>query len=357
MSSRKGGSSGFVLHRGARFCEIDLLKGVAILAVLLIHARPLVGSLVHTYLINRAVPIFLFLFGTTSQLWWHRHSRLSGSALREWYGARFRRLLVPMWGAFACWWTFKLVFVPAFELTLPRVIATVLGYAPWVGTAWFVTLILELVILYPIILYAVRLLGDSLALIGALSLMIITYVYAHQITDILQSLLMHSAGTGFFYLWIFPGDKILLVVSGMTLARHGVRLSAGRTGVFAAMAIIGVAFAEAATMDATSRLILMRALDIPLSIVLLALARFLGTWQPLERALTWCGVSSWGIYLGQMLVHNVATGLGTRPWALSIAERWLYAAALLIGAIGLVVLGSGCRALSKKEWLSFCWHS
>jgi len=41
--------------------RIDLVKGLAILCVLMIHARPLADSAVHEYLINRAVPILLFL--------------------------------------------------------------------------------------------------------------------------------------------------------------------------------------------------------------------------------------------------------------------------------------------------------
>ena len=52
--------------RVQRYKEIDILKGVAILWVLLIHARPLVGTFLGDFVVDRAVQVLLVLFGITS---------------------------------------------------------------------------------------------------------------------------------------------------------------------------------------------------------------------------------------------------------------------------------------------------
>ena len=54
----------------ARFVGIDMLKGCAILWVMLIHAEALRGHAVFTHLVNHAVGIFVVLFGLNSVLWW-----------------------------------------------------------------------------------------------------------------------------------------------------------------------------------------------------------------------------------------------------------------------------------------------
>ena len=51
-----------------RWAEIDLLKGLAILWVLLIHSRALGDGPGFLYVVNRAVPLFVILFGLNSTL-------------------------------------------------------------------------------------------------------------------------------------------------------------------------------------------------------------------------------------------------------------------------------------------------
>ena len=53
-----------------RLTEIDALKGIAILWDFAIHAALFSGTFFATHVINRAVPIFLVLFGYTSTIWW-----------------------------------------------------------------------------------------------------------------------------------------------------------------------------------------------------------------------------------------------------------------------------------------------
>ena len=52
--------------RSEHFPEIDRVKGVAILMVVAIHAKIAENTLIHEQLVNRAVPIFLLVFGVMS---------------------------------------------------------------------------------------------------------------------------------------------------------------------------------------------------------------------------------------------------------------------------------------------------
>src|SRR2546425_805183 len=89
----------------ARLPTIDMLKGCAILWVLLIHSGALYGRPVAVYLFNHAVPIFIVLFGINSELWWRRRPAAS---VATWYRDRARRLLVPMYAALPVWWALAL---------------------------------------------------------------------------------------------------------------------------------------------------------------------------------------------------------------------------------------------------------
>ena len=52
--------------------ELDWLKGFSILSVVCIHAKLYADTAAFNGVVNRAVPIFLVLFGVTSELWWER---------------------------------------------------------------------------------------------------------------------------------------------------------------------------------------------------------------------------------------------------------------------------------------------
>src|SRR5262245_308229 len=83
--------------------EIDRTKGLAILCVIAIHAKSGEGSVIHDQLVNRAVPIFLFVFGLMSELSFRR-ARASGRSIKDWYRARLTRLYLPVWGMGALYW-------------------------------------------------------------------------------------------------------------------------------------------------------------------------------------------------------------------------------------------------------------
>src|SRR4029450_10722859 len=54
----------------------------------------------------------------------------------------------------------------------------------------------------------------------------------------------------------------------------------------------------------------------------------------IARPLAWLGVNSYGLYIGQMLIHNLvlASFDFVGPWHL--VDHWTYAVLLLLGALG-----------------------
>src|SRR5688572_24935436 len=117
--------------------EIDVLKGFCVLCVVAIHAAFLADTTTFRFLIDRAVPVFLVLFGVTSDLWWRRNSERS---TRRWYVSRLRRVVPGYWAMMTAWWlVVALWHRPDNDLTLgwTQVVITFLGSAGWVGTTWF----------------------------------------------------------------------------------------------------------------------------------------------------------------------------------------------------------------------------
>ena len=132
--------------KSVRLRSIDVVRGVAIIGVILMHSAPLAGSRLMTYGFDRAVPIFVILFGMTSTLWWNK----GGRSLGEWYRSRARRILPPMWTSLALWWClFLLLEPPSSHPSWSLLGLAAAGYWKGIGTGWFVTLILLLMALQP----------------------------------------------------------------------------------------------------------------------------------------------------------------------------------------------------------------
>jgi len=324
--------------------EIDLLKGCAILWVLLIHSKALGDSLGFLYVIGRAVPLFIIVFGLNSTLWWRRRSLPEDLAI--WYETRIKRILVPFWASLPVWWALALwyrAFGVEFHWWLPLV--QIAGYALHIGTGWFVTMIVLLVLLFPGIEATARRVGIWPVLLVAVAGEL---VVAHFRLDLFGRL-------GFMNYLTFPPRVLGHVVFGMLLATRIDRLGLVAGTVGAALWSLCVIVQQSllwpelnAYADAV--------IDFPLAVALLAALRPLAAVPVVAPALAWLGVSSWGLYLGQMLVHNaVVYRCGILPdMAPDLAacnfpfvnvasvehlDRWLYTLVLLVGGIGFIWLG------------------
>jgi hypothetical protein len=267
-----------------------------------------------------------------------------------WYHTRLPRLLIPAWGALALWIAITAVRPDAPPMSIRQLIALVVGYWPWVATGWFVTLILELVILYP----ALRVLLDA---IGVRATLLVTFaallLCCLRMADVVAFMRMLAGDRSplewseaeLFYFLVFPPAWLFLVACGMVWSRQGLPVRpawiAATLGLVAAgflarwfellgrplATVVHLAFTPAATLVAF---------------------RWVGAvrhWLSAARALAWLGAASWGMYLGQLVVYNALIAFGIQPERLSTARRWAFAVALLVGAVSLIAVGTRVRAL------------
>lgn len=327
--------------------EIDVLKGFCILCVVAIHAAFLADTAIFRFLIDRAVLVFLVLFGVTSEFWWRRSREQESGATRRWYRGRLGRVLPAYWAMMTCWWlTVALWHRPDDDMTLgwPQVIITFLGSAGWVGTTWFVTIILQFILLMPVLrrvpsgLWSIPVLG-----VAALSTWAATVFMLEVITA--GKVVFGNNVQDMYYYWaIFP-RALWHVTAGIFIARwwHA-RVDLVAMGLALAVTVAGAVYLTLErpvfwdTPARLQQLALLHLLDVSLAIALLGLARWLPLPGIVQRALAWCGRWSWGIYLAHLLLHEVARIAGFDPTLYSHFVRAFYAV-LLFGFGALLAVG------------------
>ncbi len=332
---------------------IDRVKGVAILLVVAIHAKIGEGSLVHEHVVNRAVPIFLFVFGMMSEMSLGR-ARAGARTFSSWYASRFRRLFVPIWAAGALWWLAVLATgKPPLPVGAVEAALTALGYSPWIGPSWFVTLVLQLIVLFPALHWAMNEVGPWIMLAAAAAATAFTAYHTLQIADFgLRVIGSNVPPPGWFYVWIFPPRSLWLVVAGMALARLvGPRLSPRATLaaiVSAALVVPACQFVrpEEFLVGPLRVLVTMHLFDVPVALAIVGLAANVPIPGRAAAPLEWCGRHSWGLYLGHVFVFEVAHMLGEFPEAGPGSGRWLYGVFLL--ASGAVLVAAGNLALRAR---------
>jgi peptidoglycan/LPS O-acetylase OafA/YrhL len=327
---------------GGRDPAIDMAKGVAILWVLLIHSDALHQNLLFRHVVNQAVPVFVVLFGLNSTLWWRRRSPRTDTL--AWYRRGVRRIMVPVWAALVLWWAMALWFRP-FGVWLTRWLPFLHagGYLLYVGTGWFVTMIIQLVVAYPAFEVAARRVGRPVVLgVGVVITAIVTWL-GLWIVGVFGRLGMGESASLFAYFVMSPrfyGH----VAFGMVLADVRGRLGLGSAAIAAAV-VLGCVGLDVFVLDpsvvrdaqwlAEAGWVEALALTVVLLVGLRPVARVPAVAAPLA----WLGQSSYGLYIGQMLTHNFFVywyGLGALYERLNL---WCYTAILLAGGLGFVWLG------------------
>jgi peptidoglycan/LPS O-acetylase OafA/YrhL len=337
---------------GQTLPAIDWLKGFAIIAVVCVHAKVYETSFVHLHVINRGVPLFLVLFGATSEMFWERHgAEPPKQRLRDWYRKRFARLVPPVWAMAAAWLTAMLLLGQAAALNIGWREAALcfIGYSPWMATAWFITLVLQLVILFPALRWLTVRLGPfvMLPLVAALSAYVTYHVW--DVVELGRAYVSKNLpAPGFFYYWVFVPRVLWQVTAGIYVARYwccrprlAVTLVAAAVWVIGSKVLLGLPLSPAEHFVGPVRhQALENLLDVPLAIALLGFFSGLERWDGnfFLRFLAFCGRASWGIYVGHALafellhLEGIAIETGPSGW------RITYAVLLLVIGISLAVV-------------------
>ena len=318
-------------QRGPRDPAIDLAKGCAILGVLLIHSEALHRNFFFRQVVNQAVPVFVVLLGVNAAYWWQR--RTPRLHWREWYAGRLDRIMVPVWAMLPLWWAMALYFRPAgVVLTWQLPFLQALGYLNYVGTGWFITMVLQLVVLQPLLELLARRLGHAVLL--AIGLVVTT-----AITTVAFEIV---GRVGLFNYWILSPRFLAHVTFGMALAPYVRRLD-WRAGLAAGAVLALAVAAEEGGLGPVVKLEASWVAALALTVVLLVVLRPVARVPVVAPVLEWLGQSSYGVYIGQLIVHNgfvYAFGVGRLYKEINL---WLYTGVLLAGGVGFTWLGEWLR--------------
>jgi peptidoglycan/LPS O-acetylase OafA/YrhL len=339
--------------------EIDWLKGLAILLVMGIHAKLLEGTLFHQHLINRAVPFFLTLFPVTAELVERRAKALTTTASTiAWYRKRLERLYVPYWAMAAMWWVLVIATGNAEQLGLGpgEALVTATGFAPWMGTTWFVLMILQVVVSYPALRWAFERLGAVLSLGVTAYVCWVSNMHLFDVAEWAIRLLgVHSNPPGFYYVWIFFPRILWNLAGGYFIAKWW----SGRppplaTGIAGLITVAGSVLVEHLDphdfMKAFYEQTDLYLLDVPRTVLFLGLFRYLGRVPIVPAFLAWCGLSSWGLYLGHALLHEIVHAVfHAAPEGGPQSVRFVYWLVLFAFGATLTVGGTKLQTLLRRS--------
>jgi peptidoglycan/LPS O-acetylase OafA/YrhL len=314
-----------------------MVKGWAILGVTLIHSQALEGSSWMSLLFFHSVPVLIVVFGMNAEQWFR--ARPPRGRILAWYRRALRRIAVPVWTALALWWAMVLVLQPPFLRPTPRLLALhALGIPRHVGTGWFIAVLVQLVVAFPLIRVGLERWGKRSVLVVALAVTVGLIAWEQDLRQLLG-----RAG------WTYLSPRFAAhVVFGWLLAEHVGRrdlrfvlLAAGALVALDVVVVTGV-------LPSPWGRVADRLSELPLTVVLLATATVLARFDVLAKVLGWLGRHSLGLYLGQLLTHGFflfALG-GTcsiydcQGGVYEIVDPWAYTAILLAGSIAWMELGN-----------------
>lgn len=324
--------------RSAHIPAIDMVKGWAIIGVTLIHSWALADSLWMGMLFYHAVPVFLVLFGLNSETWFRSRPRTGRT--REWYVRGFKRIMVPAYATAAVWWVMVAVLQPPepmVRITIGLPFWHLIGVLSQIGTSWFVTLIIQFVILFPAFHWLSRRIGGY-ALFGVCFVLTMpTLMFTHWIRGELGV-------AGWLYL---PLRFFVHVAFGMLLAGRVSRIGWKAVLVSIAFMIPFYLWQQRIWWGEMWRFG-DRFVELPLTVVLLWVMGQVDWIGPLEKTLSWLGRHSFGLYLGQMLTHNgflyryggACDLYGCQGGLFEEFNLWVYSGILLVGSVAFVWLGN-----------------
>ncbi len=326
-----------------------------------IHAVLAEGTLFYRRVIDRAVLIFMVLFGMSSELWWQREvARDPEHATRNWFRGRLSRLLPGYWAMMAIWWLVVVLWHPpegSIKLSVPLALASIIGYTPSIGTSWFVTLILQYILLFPLLRKSLS--GRWYLLVLPLSALATWWTgwKMFDIVDVGKAILGDNIQwPGWYYHWIFGPRAVFNVVVGILFVRFFKgRMTPQLTMIAIVLTIIGEYAANVARGDLSDdigpirELSVIQLVDVPLALALLGIIKVLPIPEFLRRFLGWCGIWSWGIYLGHLLVQELLNIYGAHPRLSNQPARALYGIVLFLLGVPVAVVADRLRKLLFRE--------
>jgi len=142
--------------------------------------------------------------------------------LGQWYRGRIIRLVPPVWVMSAAWWFAVLVLdrADALRVGWSEALLTFLGYSPWIGPTWFITLILQLVVFFPVIRWSAIRLGPFVMVPITAGACVWSVRHVWNIVEFGRRYVSANiVPPGFFYYWVFIPRVFWHIVCGIYIAQ------------------------------------------------------------------------------------------------------------------------------------------
>jgi peptidoglycan/LPS O-acetylase OafA/YrhL len=302
-------------------------------------------TLLHLHFFHRTVPVLIFAFGMSVAYWALRYEgapllRMAG----DFYRTRYPRIFRPWWLMLACWWP-AAIWVTDGRLLKPVFIAASAGgYLPYLLPSWFVTVIISLIAVAPLMVWVSSRFGSAFNLLLTYGITTLSYMCILVIMSWSRWFFRDSAVDTLFYMAIFPGCYIGLVAAGMAVVKSrwvpSLRSSAVLGAIYTAGVLIVLRYFPTGYQFPT----LLRVLDPILALSLLGLCNSIDAWQMISSGLAWCGRRSWALYLVHIPTFDLFTRLGIESTELSFVLRLSYCVALIAGTVAVIRVGDFVRA-------------
>lgn len=173
--------AGVNLNEKKHYLQIDILKGLAILAVIVLHTIPgnLVRNPLSIFTVYQAVPIFFVIMGLNAAMSFKRHNYLTLDKMynKNYIKSRFERLFYP----FIVIFILSGVFGILLQKSLYIGILNILGYLPLSGPGnYFISIAFQFVFVFPLLYYLYKK-NPNLILILSFVLSFVFEMVANQI--------------------------------------------------------------------------------------------------------------------------------------------------------------------------------
>lgn len=324
-----------------RIEALDVLRGVATLGVVAIHAGSTSEWSLHPMTIGRSVPVFLVLMGLSAELWRQRVQP------QRWWSdyvtSVARRLFVP----YAAWLV-AVLGVATHADCLPEQLGMWLlapvGYVPWAGPTWFIGAVFLLTPLIPILLLCADRYGAAVVAVLGLCATLGSQLHSLTLARAMAEVLPTTSDPMVMSLfWYFVPAYFWHLGAGIWLGKRGGQVSPALVApCLLALLWCHLWLSEPGHFVLHDNAVFAFA-DVPLCLVLLsgssALARVPGV-GPLLGAI---GRRSWGIYLAHVLVFDLFDLHGAHFQFGPARLRWSYFALLCGAGVALTAAGRVIR--------------
>lgn len=181
------------LDENKRYVQIDIIKGLAIIAVIILHTIPenLASNPLSIFTLEQAVPVFFVIMGLNAAMSFKRRGYITLGQMynKKYIESRFERLFYP----FIVIFLLSIILGFLLKKNIYIGVLNLLGYLPLIGPGnYFISITFQFVFVFPILYYLYKR-NPKFLLILSFVLSFVFEVLANQIPVLKNNPYLYSA--------------------------------------------------------------------------------------------------------------------------------------------------------------------